>query len=84
MSILIEDLRDLIKKTLASYQESLQGEKSGRGLYEDMLEAFEKPLIEESLFMFDYNQKKTADFLGIHRNTLSKKIKQFEINKETA
>lgn len=49
------------------------------GLYGIVLEQVEKPLIELSLKAFGGNQVKTAQMLGINRNTLKKKIDTYKI-----
>lgn len=45
-----------------------------QGLYERVLREVEKPLILETLKMAKGNQMKAAEILGIHRNTLRKKM----------
>lgn len=47
--------------------------------YKVFLEQVEKPLIELSLQANRGNQVKTANMLGINRNTLKKKIDTYEI-----
>ncbi|CAO5680268.1 MAG: DNA-binding protein Fis [Holosporales bacterium] len=79
MLSLEESFNILIKKSLKSYFDQLDGENPASHFYEDVLNLVEKPLIAETLKVVDYNQKKAALFLGINRNTLSKKIKQFNI-----
>ena len=49
------------------------------GLYSIVMEQVEKPLIELSLRSFKGNQVKTAQMLGINRNTLKKKIDNYQI-----
>lgn len=48
------------------------------GLYDRMLQLLEKPLIEETLRATNGNQLRAAKILGINRNTLRKKIQQFD------
>ncbi|MDI2113760.1 sigma 54-interacting transcriptional regulator [Commensalibacter nepenthis] len=48
-------------------------------LYAQMLAEVEKPLIEQTLIETEGNQIKAAAILGINRNTLRKKIKDFNI-----
>ena len=50
------------------------------GLYDRVIKEIELPLIALSLAATRGNQLKTADLLGINRNTLRKKIKELDIN----
>ncbi len=50
------------------------------GLYDRVVKEIELPLIALSLSATRGNQLKTADLLGINRNTLRKKIKELDIN----
>ena len=50
------------------------------GLYDRLLKEFEEPLIRLSLVATKGNQIKTAQMLGINRNTLRKKIKELDID----
>jgi len=50
-----------------------------RGLYDVVMEQVEKPLIELALRVHRGNQVKTAQMLGINRNTLKKKIDHYQI-----
>lgn len=48
-------------------------------LYAQMVAEVEKPLIEQTLIETEGNQIKAASILGINRNTLRKKIKDFNV-----
>ncbi len=50
------------------------------GLYHRILREIERPLIQKVLQVTGGNQLKTADMLGLNRNTLRKKIKELEIS----
>lgn len=50
-----------------------------KGLHGIIIEQVEKPLIELALKQFNGNQVKTAQLLGINRNTLRKKIENYGI-----
>lgn len=47
------------------------------GLYARILKEVEKPLFEAALSITDGNQKKAAEVLGIHRDTLRKKLVEY-------
>ena len=76
-------IRDLafIKDKVIELEDSLFSEKRGI-LYKSVLEAIEKPLIEQTLERTDGNQLKAARILGINRNTMRAKIKKLGINAE--
>ena len=48
--------------------------------YEDALREFDRRFIVEVVEKSDGNLSKAADTLGVHRNTLSRKIKDLKIN----
>ncbi|MFH1459391.1 MAG: helix-turn-helix domain-containing protein [Candidatus Omnitrophota bacterium] len=50
-----------------------------QGLYHSVVEAMERPLIENTLKKTYGNQIKAAQLLGINRNTLRSKIKKLGI-----
>jgi DNA-binding protein Fis len=50
-----------------------------KNLYSQVLEQVERPMIELALGLQDGNQIKTAELLGINRNTLRKKISDYKI-----
>jgi two-component system nitrogen regulation response regulator GlnG len=52
----------------------------GTGLYDSVMQIFEKPLIVEMLTVTKGNKKKASEILGINRNTLAKKIEDLKIN----
>ncbi len=49
--------------------------------YEDALREFEKRFIAQVLTLADGNLGKAADLLGIHRNTLSRKIAEHRLKR---
>ena len=76
-------IRDLafIKDRVIELEDSLFREKKGI-LYKSVVEAIEKPLIEQTLERAEGNQLKAARILGLNRNTLRTKIKKLGINVE--
>jgi len=57
--------------------------RNSRGLLEAMMEDYERMLIEEQLRVNGWNQVRTAQSLGIHRNTIDKKIKKYGLTRPT-
>ncbi|MBN2755197.1 MAG: sigma-54-dependent Fis family transcriptional regulator [Candidatus Goldbacteria bacterium] len=62
---------------------SAEAESSGNGGLENMVEAFEKKIIEASLKNNNYNQTKTSKELQISRTTLQYKIQKYSITEKT-
>ncbi len=74
-------IRDLafIKDRVIEFENSLFIEKRGV-LYKSILEAIEKPLLEQTLERCEGNQLKAARILGINRNTIRTKINKLGID----
>ncbi len=64
--------------TLESYFDTLDKE-SATDVYEMVIQQVEKPLIEFILAQTDQNQSKSAQILGINRNTLRKKMQKYDL-----
>ncbi|WP_394807599.1 helix-turn-helix domain-containing protein [Nitrosomonas sp.] len=67
-----------IRKAIGGYLNDLDGEKPGN-LYSMVIQSVEKPLIEIAIQHTKGNQTQAAELLGINRNTLRQKMKQFQI-----
>ncbi len=67
-----------VRKALDGYFRDLNGEKA-RGVYDMVINCVEKPLLEAVLNKYKGNQSHAAIALGINRNTLRKKMKQYGI-----
>ncbi len=52
---------------------------NNHNLYEILLSIFEKSLIKNVYEFTGKNQKKTAEILGINRNTLKKKLVKYNL-----
>ena len=52
--------------------------------FEDARREFEKKFIAHVLLKSDGNLCQAADLLGIHRNTLSRKITEYRLRRRTA
>jgi len=71
-------LSEQVTHTLECYFETLQDEKISN-LHEMVIQQVEKPLIEFVLDKHNNNQTQTAQTLGINRNTLRKKMQQYQL-----
>lgn len=75
-------LEELVKRRLEVHfqqQVSVDTDSNGLKLYDVVLQQVEKPLLELALRATNGNQVKTAQMLGINRNTLKKKIDSYKI-----
>lgn len=68
-----EDLEAVVIRQLDEYFAQLGG-RTPHPLYEMVVHAVERPLIEYVMSMCHRNQCKAAQLLGINRNTLRKKL----------
>ena len=61
--------------------EGLVNQMVERGIYfEEAIEEFEKRFIKSVLDRAEGNQSKAAQLLGMHRNTLSRKIGEYKLD----
>lgn len=73
-------LEKLVKSKLeVLFQQQKDAQVDLNGLYTIVLEQVEKPLFELALRAYNGNQVRTAQMLGINRNTLKKKIDNYKI-----
>jgi DNA-binding protein Fis len=73
-------LEKLVKSKLeVLFQQQREAQVELNGLYNIILEQVERPLLEIALRAYNGNQVKTAQMLGINRNTLKKKIDNYKI-----
>lgn len=69
-------LSKCVQRSLKAYFKDLNGEDAC-DLYSMVIEEIEKPLLEVVMEQAESNQTKAARILGINRNTLRKKLKQY-------
>jgi Fis family transcriptional regulator len=73
-------LEKLVKSKLeVLFAQQKEAQVELNGLYTVVMEQVEKPLLEIALRAYNGNQVKTAQMLGINRNTLKKKIDNYKI-----
>lgn len=73
-----QSLEALVEQKLNSAMQGIEKLEQG-DLYKLVLAQVERPLIRCVLEKTGGNQLRTADILGINRNTLRKKIRELEI-----
>ena len=72
------DLAACVRQVLKQYLQDLDGH-APVGIYDMVLKCIERPMLEVILDQAGGNQSRTAEWLGINRNTLRKKMQQHGI-----
>ena len=67
------NLEDCVRASLESYFNDLHGIEPD-GIYDMLIKAVERPLFEVVMAQADSNQSRAAEWLGLNRNTLRKKL----------
>ncbi len=75
-----KDIDDCVRVSVEQYLKDLRG-AAPSALHAMFLGAAEKPLLEVVLRHVEGNQSKAADWLGINRNTLRRKLQGHKILK---
>ena len=73
-------LKESTESALQEYFKTLNG-NAPNGLYKLVINEVELPLIEAVMAFTNKNQSQAAEFLGINRSTLRKKLKLFDLIK---
>jgi Fis family transcriptional regulator len=68
-----------VRNSLERYFHDLNGEKT-TDVYDMVISEVERPLLEAVMRHVKSNQCRAAELLGINRNTLRKKLKQYKLN----
>jgi Fis family transcriptional regulator, factor for inversion stimulation protein len=66
-------IEECVRDSLESYFKDLHGSEP-HSMYDMMVQVVEKPLLEVVMKQADHNQSKAAEWLGLNRNTLRKKL----------
>ena len=67
------ELSTTVRKVMRQYFKDLDGERAS-GIYDMVVLAVEKPMLEVVMFQAQGNQTRAAGMLGLNRNTLRKKL----------
>ena len=73
-------IEECIRASLDSYFKDLRGTEPA-GMYDMMVRVVEKPLLEVVMQQADQNQSRAAEWLGLNRNTLRKKLVEHKLIK---
>lgn len=68
-----KQIEECVRSSLESYFKDLRGTEPD-GMYEMMVRVVEKPLLEVVMQHAEKNQSRAAEWLGLNRNTLRKKL----------
>ena len=68
-----------VKESLEDYFKHLDGQPP-HAIYDMVLGCIEKPMLEFILHKVGGNQSKAAEMLGLNRNTLRKKMAEYNLN----
>jgi Fis family transcriptional regulator, factor for inversion stimulation protein len=71
-------LEDCVRQSLQAYFKDLNDTEPA-GLYEMLVTVVEKPMLEEVMQQASHNQSKAAEWLGLNRNTLRKKLVEHKL-----
>jgi Fis family transcriptional regulator len=72
------ELHDCVRRTLNRYFRDLDGQ-APHAIYDMVLTAVEKPMLEVVMKQAEGNQTVAAQMLGINRNTLRKKLTEHDL-----
>ena len=73
MSANHSNVEECVRESLLRYFQDLDGETPD-GMYDMLVRLVEKPLLEVVMRQADNNQSRAAEWLGLNRNTLRKKL----------
>ena len=75
-----KQIEECVRNSLESYFKDLRGTEPD-GMYDMLVRAVEKPLLEVVMQHADKNQSRAAEWLGLNRNTLRKKLLEHKLIK---
>ena len=73
-------IEECVRTSLEGYFKDLDGTNPD-GMYEMMVRVVEKPLLEVVMQHAEQNQSRAAEWLGLNRNTLRKKLVEHKLIK---
>ncbi len=76
----ISQLTHAVKHSIRRYLYELEGTQP-TDMYDLVLRQVEQPLLEAILEHTKWNQSRAAEYLGLNRGTLRKKLRQYNLHK---
>ncbi len=71
-------IEDAVRGSLETYLRDLRGEEP-TAVYDMMLRIVERPMLEVMMRHANQNQSRAAEWLGVNRNTLRKKLLEHDL-----
>jgi len=71
-------IAECVRSNLQDYLKDLGGSEPD-SMYDMLINVVEKPLLEVVMSHTDHNQSKAAQWLGLNRNTLRKKLLEHKL-----
>ena len=75
-----QHIEESVRTSLEGYFKDLDGTEPDR-MYDMMVRVVEKPLLEVVMQHAEQNQSRAAEWLGLNRNTLRKKLVEHKLIK---
>ena len=75
-----KNIQDCIRDNLEGYFHDLRGAEP-HAVYDMVVNAVERPMLEVVMQRAEGNQSKAAEWLGINRNTLRRKLLEYKLIK---
>jgi Fis family transcriptional regulator len=75
-----KQIEECVRNSLEGYFRDLRGTEPD-SMYEMLVKVVEKPLLEVVMAQADQNQSRAAEWLGLNRNTLRKKLLEHKLLK---
>ena len=75
-----KNIEECVRETLDQYFKDLRGAEP-HSMHEMVIRTVEKPLLDVVMQQADGNQSKAAEWLGINRNTLRRKLLEHKLIK---
>ena len=72
------NLEESVRHSLEGYFQDLDG-TAPAGMYDMMVRVVERPLLEVVMHHAEHNQSRAAEWLGLNRNTLRKKLVEHKL-----
>ena len=79
----MSSIEESVRRNMQDYFRHLEGTPPA-GIYDMLIRAVEKPLLEVVMAQAGHNQSRAADWLGLNRNTLRKKLAEHGLLKTPA
>lgn len=73
-------IEECVRTSIEGYFRDLRGTEPD-GMYDMLVKAVEKPLLEVVMVKAEQNQSRAAEWLGLNRNTLRKKLMEHRLLK---